>query len=259
MKRLKRILRPLVHMKPDRDNFEIYPEDAFLVSYPKSGNTWVRFLLAHLMAGGSSLSFDKVQCAIPDLHRVNLMVLPKYRGRIFKTHTYYHPAYNKVIHIVRDPRSVVVSCWHYWRMRGRISEDTSLSDYVGIFTDSIDIHGGWLRHTLSWYKCREGTPHYMFIRYEDIKSNPNRSLRLMADFLGIEHHDQSISKSVELSRLDNLKQIENANSIVKKKGNKNERFFREGTTQGWSRELTDLDVAKIFDYAGEYMKVFRYE
>src|SRR5436305_10030174 len=33
---------------PDR-NLKILPDDRFLVSYPKSGNTWVRFLVANLL------------------------------------------------------------------------------------------------------------------------------------------------------------------------------------------------------------------
>ena len=37
--------------KPGR-NLRVFPDDVYIVSYPKSGNTWTRFLIANLIYPG---------------------------------------------------------------------------------------------------------------------------------------------------------------------------------------------------------------
>ena len=46
-------------------NFTVYPDDTFLVSYPKSGNTWVRFLLANLLFPDEEVGFANINRLLP--------------------------------------------------------------------------------------------------------------------------------------------------------------------------------------------------
>ena len=46
-------------------NLAVFPDDTFLVSYPKSGNTWARFLIANLIHPGEKIDFSNVNRIIP--------------------------------------------------------------------------------------------------------------------------------------------------------------------------------------------------
>jgi hypothetical protein len=56
-----------------------------LASYPRSGNTWLRFVLADVLAESSS--FDNIQGLIPEIgiHGGARSLLPN-GGRLIKTH-----------------------------------------------------------------------------------------------------------------------------------------------------------------------------
>ena len=41
-------VRRALGLDPPGKSLQILPDDVFLVSFPKSGNTWTRFLLANL-------------------------------------------------------------------------------------------------------------------------------------------------------------------------------------------------------------------
>ena len=46
---------------------QIRPDDVFIVSYPKSGNTWVRFILANLLAPGERITFRNIDNYVADV------------------------------------------------------------------------------------------------------------------------------------------------------------------------------------------------
>jgi len=59
-------------------NLAVFPDDTFLVSYPKSGNTWARFLIANLIHPGEKIDFSNVNRIIPgpEVTRNRELMLP---------------------------------------------------------------------------------------------------------------------------------------------------------------------------------------
>src|SRR5579864_3903338 len=115
--------------RPGR-NLLVFPDDTFLVSYPKSGNTWTRFLIANLVYPEKHPDFSNINELIPDpeaLSKRHLGQLP--RPRILKSHQYFDPRYERVICIVRDPRDVVLSEYHFQIKRRVLAEDFPISDF----------------------------------------------------------------------------------------------------------------------------------
>ena len=48
---------------------QIYPDDVMIVSYPRSGNTWVRVLLANLISDSAEpVDLVELEDLVPDIH-----------------------------------------------------------------------------------------------------------------------------------------------------------------------------------------------
>src|SRR5579864_1813408 len=117
-----------------RRELVILPDDVFLVSFPKSGNTWTRFLVANLVFPEQDVDFGNIHNLIPDpsataKRRFDRMPRP----RIIKSHECFDPRYPRVIYIVRDPRDVLVSQYHYHRKCKRIDDDFPIAKFVARF------------------------------------------------------------------------------------------------------------------------------
>src|SRR5438874_11935634 len=108
----------------------VYPDDVFLVSYPKSGNTWVRFLIANLISD-IPVTFLNIEQRIPSIYILPdraLRAMPK--PRVLKSHECFVPRYRNVIYIVRDPRDVAVSYYHYNLKKRVLPPDCSLDENI---------------------------------------------------------------------------------------------------------------------------------
>src|SRR5499427_3424325 len=110
----------------------VYPDDVFLVSYPRSGNTWTRFLLGNLIYQDEPITFKNIESRIPSIYIYSdrqLLSLP----RIFKSHDCFDPRYRTVIYIVRDPRDVTVSAFHYSIKVKLLPDSFKIEDFVPLF------------------------------------------------------------------------------------------------------------------------------
>ena len=74
----------------------IKKDDTFVVSYPKSGNTWVRFLLANALYPDAKVDFHTIHELIPEVGNEETRRSGLPRPRLFKSHAPYQPAYPRV-------------------------------------------------------------------------------------------------------------------------------------------------------------------
>ena len=159
-------------LRIERD-ITIFPDDVFLTSYPRSGNTWARFLIGNLVHPQEEVNFLNVERLVPDMYKHSdrtLRNLP--RPRILKSHECFDPRYRRVIYIVRDPRDVAVSNYH-WEMKKRSMGDAyPIEKFVPRWMASEFSYlarlGSWGDHVTSWLSTREGHRGFLLLRYEDL-------------------------------------------------------------------------------------------
>lgn len=186
----------------------IYPDDVLIVSYPKSGNTWVRFLIGNLLHE-DPITFANVEQMIPSLYSSNELLQSTLRPRYLKSHEYFDPRYKTVIYIVRDPRDVAISYYHFWVKVGLIEENYPIDDYVSRFVNGeLDGFGSWGENVGSWLGARENDPGFLLLRYEALLDDPVRELRKVANLLSIRTTDERLNAAVELSSADRMRKSE---------------------------------------------------
>lgn len=252
MKLSNYLRRYLDRNRPASRQVEVREDDIFIVSYPKSGNTWMRFLLANLLNSGTDVGFDNIETLAPDIYahpnrRLNLMMGP----RLLKSHEYFDPRYRNVIYIVRDPRDVAVSYWNHHIKFGIISSSDSKSDFIDRYiAGELDPFGTWAEHVGGWLGAREMDKHFLLIHYEDMLSDPLSGAERIARHLSLPLTHEEVIAAMESSSFKKMKHdeqrqgklwlpIQNTSSDLP--------FVRKGLAQQWKDDLDPHLVDRITD------------
>jgi hypothetical protein len=120
------------------------------------------------------------------------------RPRILKSHSAYDCRFRKLVFLVRDPRDVAISYYHYHIRNARVAPDCPIESYVPRFVlGEMDNYGSWGENVGSWLGAREGTDDFLFVRYEDLKADTARELRAISDFLGLSTDETVIDRAVD--------------------------------------------------------------
>jgi len=247
-------------------NFAVYPDDTFVVSYPRSGNTWTRFLVANLVHPNEDVSFANIERLIPDTSSQSNRALKRTpRPRIIKTHQYFDHRYCRMIYIVRDPRDVALSYYDFQRKYRQIPDDYPLPSYVNDFVTGRLISadwGTWAENVASWLSTRGHSPDFLLLRYEDMVADTARELHRIADHLGINASAQRIQDVIERSSADRMREMEKKQEnewVATKRHRKDIPFVRVARSGGWHTQLPQPCVAKIESAWGELMMKLGYE
>jgi sulfotransferase family protein len=241
-----RILRSGVNALRHRG---VTQSDALLVSYPKSGNTWLKFMLAHALTGVPT-SFDATEDAIGQVgKRTEVPTLLPDGGRILKSHEAFFAgvrAPGPVVYVVRDGRDVAVSYYQQFVRRGW--NPGEFSDFLPRFVaGALDGYGPWGRHVTSWLDrsvARDGR--LLAIRYEDLLEDPLGGLQQTLEFLGASPDADVVEAAVEANRFEKMRQRETQSAFHERQG---DRFFvRRGIAGEWRETFSDADIA-LFDRA----------
>lgn len=265
---IKEIINKFFNKKPsklkinEQTEIELKPDDVFLVSFPKSGNTWVRHLIGNYISDGE-MNFSNGPEFMPDIHfnpeQINKI---KFRPRFIKSHFPFPQNYPKVIYLVRDGRSVAVSLYYFLKKMNAIDRGLTFKEFLNavFFSDKYQF-GLWGKHVDDWTSLRKKD--ILVIRYEDLLLNPEKKLTEILEFSGIKADQNRVKMACEKSSFSEMQKDEELqNEKLKLMGHdfnqSGIKIVREGKTNSWMDYFDRDDLKKFDDYYSETMKRMSY-
>jgi Sulfotransferase domain len=256
--------------------------DVVVVSFGKSGRTWLRVMVSHLFRVMYRLPENAIM-GFDNFHNLNRAV-PK----IFFTHDNYikdftgdfsskQPFYNKrVVLLARDPRDVAVSQFFQWKFRIKPSKVT-INNYppqgsdISLFDFVMGDNGGGMKAVTDylnlWAAEADKVKAFHLLRYEDLRSNTREELRRLLGFMQVDATDAQVEAAVEYSSYENMKKMESKEQfrfaggrmMPRDKDNPDSYKVRRAKVGGYRDYFTDEEVAAIdARLAAELDPLFRY-
>jgi hypothetical protein len=224
------------------------PEDVLISSYPRSGSTWLRFLLTELLTREPA-EWGAVNRTIPDLGKhLDGPGLLADGGRLIKTHDRYAGRSRRVVYLVRDVRAVTLSEYR-WILRG--GGDPTLDEHIRdtlAAKTPMSLFGSWSEHVIHWLgteHARRGDLH--LVRFEDLRRDPLGGLRDVLRFLGSDRTQAEIAAAVENNSVRRMQDKEDrAARADVAPGDERFRWVGEGSATGWRSALT-LDQISLLE------------
>ncbi|CAN7988208.1 unnamed protein product, partial [Ixodes hexagonus] len=225
--------------------------DKFLVSFPRTGTTWVQqigYLLFHNGIPPSSAddfhnngTFLELRGADVVKRRGHQVVgLPK------------RP--KKTKYTCRNPKNTCVSLFYHTRRYPAYEfEAGKFEDFFDVFLGGNSEVGEYFDDVLSWYECRND-PNGLFIHYENLKSNLKFSVLEIAEFVDRKRHklllryNKMLERVLEYSSINFMKgcwSIVFENLYPTSSNRPHARFTRNGRVGDWRKHFTDMRNARI--------------
>lgn len=205
----------------------------WLASYPRSGNTFLRIIFAHLLGLDTySLYDDPFDIAnnantsriVGHRNFPLLQSIPRVRrdSRIWPIKTHELPAKHpnkedKLIYILRDGRDATASYYHYLR---KYQPEYPLPEGAREVIRGHVPFGNWADHVTAWQASL--SRHGLVLKFDEVVTDPAAAAELIGEYVGIQTSGSEAPRFADLNRL-------------------NPSFFRGGKSNSWKTTLTEAD------------------
>ncbi len=209
--------------------FSPRPDDIFVVTYPRSGTTWMQMIVYQLTTDGNMdfESLEEVSPWIEDPETPSKTYNHLPSPRIIKSHASYNslPKWpGRYIYVARDGRDVAVSFFHLFR---------TYYGFKGPFSDFFDQYvmterewGGWFKHVESWY-TQKHNPNILLLNYEDLKQDFEGCLEKIITFCKLDIDPNRLPEILHRCSFEFMKQHERK-FVPFKDYKANPAFIRQG-------------------------------
>ena len=235
--------------------------EIYIISYPKTGRTWLRVLIGKSLSLMNDLPEKRILnteyiSAASNLPRT-AVTHDGSEMRVRRSYEELNPDKSryknkKVILMSRDVRDTLVSAYFHATKRIKVF-DGSISEFI-----RSEHYGARkiLTFYRQWHEARNIPKGFHFLFYEDLNRNPETTLTNVLLFLGVKETPPDIIKSaIDFASFDNLKKAEAehkfASGILTATDGSDPQSYkvREGKIGKYSKYLNQEDVKYVDDMA----------
>ena len=256
---LLRLVPGTVALRRDlRDAAWLSEADAVVVSFPKSGRTFVRAMLARLyqrrfgIDERGLLEFPMVRRAPAEAPRV----LFTHAGDAMRRPDEIHLdesdfARAKLVLIARHPADIAVSRYFHLKYRSRDPARRELTEQP--LESFVWTERGGIPSIVAFLNRFAAMPGVTVIRYADFVNEPEVALQRLAKAIGLEVTREDIADAVQFASLPNLKAREKEGYFTSarlrpaRRGDEKSGKVRSGSVGGY-RDLPEETVERIDTY-----------
>jgi len=260
----KRHLEPTEHTTPSERFWPDPARSVFLVTYPRSGTTWLSCISAELIFRVSPKNLTEIETYVPNVHDLpEKSAVPPARRYLVKTHAPLNPVhgyppygdYRKVIYLIRDPRDVMLSYYRYRRFESNYRGD--LKEFAMDWVAGRIWPCSWQEHVNSWLAPRSGSVPFelTLLRYEDFVVDPVGQTEVLAKVLGIDVGLARIEEIVADTSPRSMRERENNG----KKEHPGLNFIGPATAGSWRLLELDDAISVLEEFASSAMRRGGYE
>ena len=229
--------------------------DVYIISFPKSGRTWVRMMLAKTISDAyrKKLNLDLYKMSLFNTNIPNINTDPRIGNYSNDRNTDVKitnaQRRKKIILLVRDPRDVLVSYFFEWTKRRENKYTGTLSEFI---REDFTLRR-LIRFMNEWMdEKNRRNDNVLLVKYEEIHKSPGVQLKRMLDFAGIKTSENMISNAVDYSTFDNMSKIEKEGAFsgdhrltATDTQDRNSFKMRKGKVGGYKENLSKEDIGYI--------------
>ncbi|XP_041082847.1 sulfotransferase 2B1-like [Polyodon spathula] len=249
------------------EDFQVREDDVFVVTYPKSGTTWMQEIIPVILSDGDLTPIQTMPNwermpwleEMPALHLLDARPSP--RGIV--THLPYRlmcssfrQSKAKVIYVTRNPKDVLVSSFHFHSMATFLEDPGTFDEFLEKFLAGKLLFGKWCDHVRGW-RSSELKGRVLYITYEEMLEDLRGAVVKFSHFLGKPLSEETIDTIVEKGCFKSMKNNTMSNYSLVPEGvfhkGKSE-FLRKGVSGDWRNHFTAANEERFNSVYREQMK-----
>lgn len=228
--------------------------DVLIVSYPKSGTTWMQQIVTLVSSRGD----PQLSRTVPNWNRAPWLE-HSYRApmltdssperQIITTHLPYHllgPALQgsntKVIYVSRNPKDVAVSFYHFHKMAKFLPEPGSFHEFLDHFLEGTLYYGSWFDHIKGWITHTGTINNLLHVTYEQMSLDLHGTIKKLSSFLQCPLVEDEVNSCVEHCSFSSMRDNNMVNYTLVPKDimdHSKSSFMRKGEIGDWKNMFTE--------------------